>query len=104
MNDVNLKTILTAISVPIAGLLFAKLNFLGIDQATWNTLVFSGLSAAAAAVLGFLTRTKSVVDATGNLAGTRVVTTPEIASSLPANSDVVSSGDAKIVNKAGGPV
>jgi hypothetical protein len=97
MNDINLKAILTPISVIVAGFLFAKLNFLGIDQATWNTLVFSGLSALAAGALGFLTRTKAVINTAGNQEGTVVVTTPAIANSLPANGDVVSSADVRVV-------
>jgi hypothetical protein len=98
MNDINLKAILTPISVVIAGFLFAKLNFLGIDQATWNTLVFSGLSALAAGVLGFLTRTRNVIDTAGAQAGTTVITTKAMADSLPHNPDVVSSEDVKLVN------
>lgn len=97
MNDINLKAILTPISVVIAGFLMAKLNFLGIDQATWNTLVFSGLSAVAAAALGFLTRTRNVIDTAGSQPGTVVVTTKEMADSLPHNNDVVSSADVKLV-------
>jgi hypothetical protein len=96
MNDINVKAILTPISVIVAGWLMAHLNFLGLDQATWNTLVFSGLSALAAGVLGFLTRTAKVIDAAGNQPGTVVVTTPAIANSLP-NVDVVSNTDVKIV-------
>lgn len=97
MNDINVKAILTPISVIIAGWLMAKFNFLGLDQATWNTLVFTVLSGAAAAVLGFLTRTTKLIDTAGNQPGTVVVTTPAIANSLPANNDVVSSAEVKVV-------
>ncbi len=89
MNDINLKSILTPIAAAIAGLLATKLNFLGVDQATWNTMVFTILSAAVALVLGLFTKTSNVLDTAGSQPGTTVVTTAANAAALPNNKDVI---------------
>lgn len=89
MNDINLKAILTPIAAAIAGLLATKLNFLGVDPATWNTIVFTVLSTATALVLGLFTKTTNVLDAAGKTAGTTVITTPANANALPDNKDVI---------------
>lgn len=99
MNDINLKAILTPIAAAIAGLLATKLNFLGIDQATWNTMIFTILSTATALVLGLFTKTNNVIDTAGSVQGVKVVAPPEIANALPANNDVVSSTENKVVPK-----
>lgn len=89
MNDINLKSILTPLAAIIAGWLATKLNFIGIDQATWNSLVFSVLGGIVAAVLGLFTKTTAVLDTAGSLPGTTVVTTPQNAAALPDNKDVI---------------
>ncbi len=89
MNDINLTAIITPIAAMIAGLLATHLNFLGIDAATWNTLVFTVLSTATAVVLGWFTKTDKVLDTAGAQPGTVVVTTPQNAAALPANPDVI---------------
>jgi hypothetical protein len=89
MNDINLKAILTPLAAIIAGWIATKLNFLGIDQATWNTMVFSILSGGVALVLGLFTKTTNILDTAGAQAGTTVVTTPANAAALPDNKDVI---------------
>lgn len=89
MNDINLKAILTPIAAAIAGLLATKLNFLGIDQATWNTMIFTILSTATALILGLFTKTSNVLDTAGSQPGTTVVTTAANAAALPNNKDVI---------------
>ena len=89
MNDINLKSILTPLAAIFAGWLATHLNFLGVDQATWNTLVFSILSGAVAVVLGFFTKTTNILDTAGAQPGTTVVTTRLMADALPDNKDVI---------------
>lgn len=89
MNDINLKSILTPLAAIIAGWLATKLNFIGIDQATWNSLVFSVLGGIVAAVLGMFTKTTNILDTAGKTDGTTVVTTPANAAALPDNKDVI---------------
>lgn len=89
MNSVNIKSILTPIFGLIATYLATKLNFLGMDQATWNTLVSSVGFGIVAAVMGIFTKTTSLMDTVGNQPGTTVVTTPANAAALPDNKDVI---------------
>jgi hypothetical protein len=89
MNSVQIKTILTPIFGVIATFLATKLNFLGMDQATWNTLVSSIGFAVMSIVLGFFNKTTNLVDAVGNQPGTTVVTTSAISNALPDNKDVI---------------
>jgi hypothetical protein len=89
MNDINLKAILTPIAAVIAGWLATHLNYLGVDQATWNTMVFTVLGAATTLVLGLFTKTSNVLDTAGAQPGTTVVTTPQNAAALPDNKDVI---------------
>lgn len=89
MNDINLKSILTPLAALIAGWIATKLNFLGVDQATWNTMVFSILSGGVAVVLGLFTKTTNILDTAGSQPGTTVVTTSANAAALPDNKDVI---------------
>lgn len=89
MNDIQIKNILTPLCGIVATYLASKLNFLGIDQATWMTLVTTIVFTAVAAVLGYFSKTTKVLDTAGNTAGTTVVTTPENAAALPENKDVI---------------
>lgn len=89
MNSTQIKAILTPLFGVLATFLATKLNFLGIDQATWNTLVSSVGFGAVAIILGFFNKTTSLVDTVGNQPGTTVVTTPAMAAALPDNKDVI---------------
>lgn len=89
MNDINLKSILTPIAAIIAGWLATHLNYLGVDQATWNTMVFTILGGIVSVVLGLFTKTTNVLDTAGATPGTTVVTTKLMADALPANPDVI---------------
>jgi len=89
MNSVQIKNVLTPIFGVIATFLATKLNFLGMDQATWNTLVSTIGFAGVSIVLGFFNKTTNLVDVVGNQPGTTVVTTPAIANALPDNKDVI---------------
>ena len=85
MNDIQIKNILTPLCGIVATYLASKLNFLGIDQATWMTLVTTIVFTAVAAVLGYFSKTTNVLDTAGHT----VVTTPENAQALPDNKDVI---------------
>jgi len=89
MNELQIKNIITPIVGVIAGWIAIKLNFLGIDQATWNSLIMSVVMGVVAVVLGYFNRTTNVLDAAGKTEGTTVVTTPQNAAALPANPDVI---------------
>jgi hypothetical protein len=89
MNDINIKAILTPLFGLLATWLATKLNFLGIDQATWATMVSAAGFGIVAAVLGLFTKTTNVLDTAGAQPGTTVVTTPQNAAALPANPDVI---------------
>jgi hypothetical protein len=89
MNDINIKAILTPLFGLLATWLATKLNFLGMDQATWNTMVSSVGFGIVAAILGLFTKTTNVLDTAGSQPGTTVVTTPANAAALPANPDVI---------------
>lgn len=91
MNDIQIKNILTPICGIVATFLASKLNFLGIDQATWMTLVTTIVFAVVAGVLGYFGKTTSVLDTAGSQPNTVVVTTPANAAALPANPDVIAS-------------
>ena len=89
MNSTNLKAILTPLFGLLATWLATKLNFLGIDQATWNTIVSSIGFGVVTIILGFFTKTINLMDTVGAQPGTTVVTTPANAAALPANPDVI---------------
>jgi len=89
VNSTNLKAILTPIFGLIATFLATKLNFLNIDQATWNTIVSSIGFGVVTIILGFFTKTTNLMDTVGAQPGTTVVTTPDIANALPNNPDVI---------------
>lgn len=89
MNDTQLKSILTPIFGLIATYLATKLNFLGVDQTTWDTIVTSVGFGVVTVILGFFNKTTSLMNTVGNQPGTTVVTTPVNAAALPANNDVI---------------
>lgn len=85
----TLKNILTPLFGALATYLATKLNFLGIDQGTWNTIITNVGFGAVAIVLGFFNKPTNIIDAAGKQEGTTVVTTPAIANALPDNPDVI---------------
>lgn len=89
VNELQIKNILTPIIGVIATWIATKLNFLGMDAATWNTLISSVVFGIVAIVLGYFNRTTNVLDAAGKTGGTTVVTTPQLAAALPENPDVI---------------
>lgn len=89
MNALTIKNILTPLFGLIATLLATKLNFMGIDQATWNTIVSSVGFGVVSIILGFFNKTINLMDVVGSQPGTTVVTTPQNAAALPANPDVI---------------
>lgn len=88
MNSTQIKTILTPLFGILATFLATKLNFLGVDQATWNTIVSSIGFGIVSIILGFFNKTTSLMDTVGSQPGTTVVTTPENAAAVP-NPDVI---------------
>lgn len=89
MNSAQIKTILTPLFGILATFLATKLNFLGMDQATWNTIVSSIGFGVVSIILGVFTKTTTLIDTVGNQPGTTVVTTPANAAALPDNKDVI---------------
>jgi len=89
VNGTQIKNILTPIFGLLATFLATKLNFLGMDQATWNTLVSSIGFGIVTIILGFFNKTINLMDTVGAQPGTTVVTTPQNAAALPANPDVI---------------
>lgn len=96
MNDTNIKSILTPIFGLIATYLATKLNFLGVDQATWNTIVASVGFGIVTVILGFFTKTTNLMNTVGAQPGTTVVTTSANAAALPANPDVIAATPAVV--------
>lgn len=88
MNSTQIKNVLTPIFGILATYLATKLNFLGMDQATWNTLVSSIGFGIVSVILGVFTKTTNLMDTVGSQPGTTVVTTPENAAAIP-NPDVI---------------
>jgi len=91
VNSLQIKNILTPIFGFIATYLASspKLNFLGLDAATWTTMINTIGFGIVAAILGFFNKTTSLMDTVGSQPGTTVVTTPANAAALPANPDVI---------------
>lgn len=89
MNGTQIKNILTPLFGLLATWLATKVNFLGIDQATWNTIVSSIGFGVVTIILGFFNKTINLMDTVGSQPGTTVVTTPQNAAALPANPDVI---------------
>lgn len=89
MNSTTIKTILTPIFGALATYLATKLNFTGIDAATWNTIVSSVGFGIVAIIMGLFTKTTTLMDTVGNQPGTTVVTTQANAAALPDNKDVI---------------
>lgn len=88
MNSIQLKNILTPLFGILATFLATKLNFLGMDQATWNTLVSSIGFGLVSIILGVFGKTTSLMDTVASQPGTTVVTTAANANAVP-NPDVV---------------
>lgn len=89
MNGIQIKNILTPLLGLLATYLATKLNFLGMDQATWTTLVSTIGFGIVSIVLGIFGKTINLMDTVGAQPGTTVVTTPANAAALPANPDVI---------------
>lgn len=89
MNSTQIKNILTPIFGIVATYLATKLNFLNMDQATWNTLVSSIGFGVVSIILGFFNKTTNLMDTVGKQDGTTVVTTLANAAALPDNKDVI---------------
>jgi hypothetical protein len=89
VNSTQIKTILTPLFGLLATWLATKANFLGLDQATWNTIVSSIGFGIVAIIMGFFNKTINLMDTVGAQPGTTVVTTPQNAAALPANPDVI---------------
>jgi len=89
VNGIQIKNILTPIFGLVATFLATKLNYFGVDQATWNTIVSTIGFAIVSAILGFFGKTINLMDTVGAQPGTTVVTTPQNAAALPANPDVI---------------
>lgn len=89
MNSIQIKNILTPIFGLIATYLATKLNYFGVDQATWNTIVSTVGFAIVSAILGVFGKTVNLMDTVGSQPGTTVVTTPQMAAALPNNPDVI---------------
>jgi hypothetical protein len=89
VNSTQIKTILTPLFGLLATWLATKVNFLGLDQATWNTIVSSIGFGIVAIIMGFFNKTINLMDTVGAQPGTTVVTTPQNAAALPANPDVI---------------
>jgi uncharacterized protein YacL len=102
VNGIQIKNILTPIFGLIATFLATKLNYFGVDQATWNTIVSTIGFAIVSAILGVFGKTVNLMDTVGSQPGTTVVTTPQNAAALPANPDVIAATPAiaKAVNDA----
>lgn len=98
MNSTQIQTMLAPVLAGAAAWLAAQFPL--IDQATWNALVTAVAMAAATAFIGFITKRSSLANtiAPPN-GGTVIVTDSKTAAALPANPNVVSSADAKVVAK-----
>lgn len=96
MNKTQLQTTLAPVVGVIATYLATKYPLL--DSATWNALVSSIAFAAVAVFIGFATKKVNMADAiSGN--GTTVVTDEKTANALPANPNVISNTENKVVSK-----
>lgn len=89
MNSTQIKAILTPLFGLLATYLATKLNFLGMDQATWTTMVSTIGFGIVALILGYFNKTINLMDTVGSQPGTTVVTTPANAAALPDNNDVI---------------
>lgn len=89
MNDTMIKNILTPIFGALATYLATKMNFLGVDQATWTQIVSTTGFGVVALILGFFNKTTNLMNTVGAQPNTTVVTTPENAAALPNNPDVI---------------
>ncbi len=85
--ELMLKNVMTPLVALAAAWLARKVPF--IDAATWSGWIDGILAAITTGVLAFFNRPTNIIDAAGKQAGTTVVTTKEIAESLPENKDVI---------------
>lgn len=85
--ELMIKNVTTPLIAVLAAWLAKKLPF--IDAATWSGWIDSIFTAITMGVLAYFNRPSNLIDAAGKQAGTTVVTTAEVAKSLPANPDVI---------------
>lgn len=97
MNKTQLTTTLAPIISFIAGWLAGKFPSIGLGGWTEILMYVVGLVGTLWSV--WSTKPTSLADTVGNMPGTTVVTTPDIAAALPANDSVVSAGLNKVVPK-----
>lgn len=97
MNKTQVTTTTASIAAFIAGILSTQFTFL--DQATWLAVV-TALITLGSAVIAYLTRETALTNQVGKFSGTTIVTTPEVANSLPNNMNVIGTDEAKVVLKS----
>lgn len=85
--ELMIKNVMTPLIAIAAAWLARKLPF--IDAATWSGWIDAFFTAITTGVLAYFNRPSNLIDAAGKQDGTTVVTTAEIAKSLPANPDVI---------------
>jgi hypothetical protein len=98
MNKTQLQTTLAPLIAAVAGFLAGKGVF-GLDAATWATVLGSLATIGAVAWGAVAARKTSLADTVGQ-GGTVVVTDKATADALPANPNVVSSTEVKVVPHA----
>jgi hypothetical protein len=98
MNKTQIQTTLAPLIAAVAGFLAGKGVF-GLDATTWATVLGSLATVGAIAWGAVATRKTSLADTVGT-GGTIVVTDKATADALPANGNVVSSTDMKVVPHA----
>src|ERR1700761_5791862 len=98
MNATQIQTMLAPVVAGAAAWLAAQFPL--VDQATWNALVTAIAMAAVTAFIGFITKKSSLANTVAPPHGpTVIVTDSKTAAALPANPNVVSSTDMKVVSK-----
>lgn len=97
MNKTQLQNTLAPIVSFAAGWLAGKFPALGLQGWTEILMYVAGLIATLWGV--WASKPSSLTDTVGNMPGTTVVTTPEMAAALPANDSVVSTGTNRVVPK-----
>lgn len=94
MNQTQTTTTLAPIIAFIAGFLASRFTFL--DAATWTAIITGVVGIIATVWAAVATRKTALIDQTGKFSNTVVVTTPEIANSLPNNTSVLPSDEVKV--------
>lgn len=88
MNKTQIQTTLAPLIAALAGFLAGRGVF-GFDAETWATLIGSALGTGAIIWGAIAARKTALVDTTGGLPNTTVVTDKATADSLPNNKDVI---------------